>query len=123
MPVNPARQAAVAAAARHLCSPCCFCLAPGASPCAARTALCRTVLRCAAVLLQSKSMLSVRAHDADVNVISWSRGTTYMLASGGDDGVLRVWDLRALADGAFVANFAYHRWVGGAVCEWCGAGL
>ena len=54
-------------------------------------------------------MLSVRAHDADVNVISWSRGTTYMLASGGDDGVLRVWDRRALADGAFVANFAYHR--------------
>lgn len=33
-------------------------------------------------------------------------------ASGGDDGVLRVWDLRSLADNAFVANFAYHRWVG-----------
>lgn len=58
---------------------------------------------------QSKSMLSVRAHEADVNVLSWNRGTSYMLASGGDDGALRVWDLRAFAGGQPVANFTYHR--------------
>ena len=52
------------------------------------------------------------AHASDVNVISWNRGTTYMLASGGDDGALRVWDLRTFAAGAPVANFAYHRWAG-----------
>lgn len=34
------------------------------------------------ITLQSKSMLSVAAHDADVNVISWNRATSYMLASG-----------------------------------------
>ena len=33
--------------------------------------------------VQSKSMLAVAAHDADVNVISWNRATSYMLASGG----------------------------------------
>lgn len=54
-------------------------------------------------------MLSVAAHETDVNVIAWNRATTYMLASGADDGTLRVWDLRAFAAGAPVANFAYHR--------------
>ena len=54
-------------------------------------------------------MLSVAASQTDVNVISWSRLTTYILASGDDAGVMRVWDLRNLADGAHVAKFAYHR--------------
>jgi WD40 repeat protein len=31
---------------------------------------------------RSRSMLSVTAHDADVNVISWNKLVTYMLASG-----------------------------------------
>lgn len=58
---------------------------------------------------RGRSMLSVAASKTDVNVISWSRLTTYILASGDDAGVMRVWDLRNLADGAHVANFAYHR--------------
>jgi hypothetical protein len=55
------------------------------------------------------------AHTSDVNVISWNVLATFMLASGGDDGALRVWDLRtfgadrAANEKSFVANFTYHR--------------
>ena len=70
----------------------------------------------------------VAAHEADVNVISWNRLAAFMLASGGDDGALRVWDLRNFAAGEHVASFAYHRsgarppHTGGAVMQpWSGA--
>ncbi len=58
-------------------------------------------------------MLRVHAHGSDVNVISWNPLTSYMLASGAEDGSLRAWDLRELASGEHVANFTYHR---SAVC-------
>jgi ribosome assembly protein RRB1 len=34
------------------------------------------------------------AHEGDVNVISWNRNTSYLLLSGGDEGGIKVWDLR-----------------------------
>ncbi|KAN0060242.1 Ribosome assembly protein rrb1 [Thecaphora frezii] len=42
-----------------------------------------------------KSVICVEdAHPEDVNVISWNRGTDYLLVSGGDEGGLNVWDMR-----------------------------
>ena len=43
-----------------------------------------------------------RAHGrgVDVNVLGWNALAGHMLASGGDDGGLRVWDLRTLASSA-----------------------
>lgn len=44
---------------------------------------------------RARPALSVRAHDADVNVLAWNRLASCMLASGADDGTFRIWDLRA----------------------------
>ena len=50
------------------------------------------------------AMISVNAHEADVNVLSWSHMVTYMLASGGDDGAMRVWDLRNIKEHGHVVS-------------------
>ena len=45
--------------------------------------------------MRDKSMLSEAAHaGVDCNVIAWSRLISYLLASGGDDGAFKIWDLR-----------------------------
>ncbi|KAM9309405.1 glutamate-rich WD repeat-containing protein 1 [Pholidichthys leucotaenia] len=54
------------------------------------------------------SMLSAdRAHSSDINVISWNKTEPFLL-SGGDDGLLKVWDLRQFKTGQPMANFKQH---------------
>ena len=43
-----------------------------------------------------KPQISWRAHDCDVNVLSWNTTSKFLLASGDDKGEFRIWDLRML---------------------------
>eukprot|EP01024_Parvocaulis_polyphysoides_P016734 TRINITY_DN17426_c1_g1_i4.p3 TRINITY_DN17426_c1_g1~~TRINITY_DN17426_c1_g1_i4.p3 ORF type:complete len:162 (-),score=21.72 TRINITY_DN17426_c1_g1_i4:341-826(-) len=64
-------------------------------------------------------MLTVKAHDSDVNVISWNPLVHYMLLSGDDNGQIKVWDLRSFGDEASsVATFSYHQ-APVTSLEWC----
>ena len=60
----------------------------------------------------------LQAHDSDVNVISWNKLVSYMVASGADDGTLRIWDLRAFTQDGHVSHFAFHKDSVTSV-EWC----
>lgn len=54
-------------------------------------------------------MLTVaESHAADVNVIDWNANEPFIV-SGGDDGAVKVWDLRHFDKGAAVAEFKHHR--------------
>jgi len=58
----------------------------------------------------SANMLTVdEAHEADINVISWNK-TEPFIVSGGDDALLKVWDLRKLQTKTPtpVATFKHH---------------
>jgi len=58
----------------------------------------------------SANMLTVdEAHEADINVISWNK-TEPFIVSGGDDAMLKVWDLRKLQTKTPtpVATFKHH---------------
>lgn len=56
-------------------------------------------------------ILKIRAHDHEVNAVSFVDDTSNLLASGGDDDVIRVWDRRTLSDtkpkavGVFTGHF------------------
>ncbi|XP_021747042.1 glutamate-rich WD repeat-containing protein 1-like [Chenopodium quinoa] len=54
--------------------------------------------------------MSFKAHDADVNVISWNRLQSYMLASGSDDGSFSIFNLKMIKDGEpMLAHFTHHK--------------
>jgi WD repeat-containing protein 23 len=42
--------------------------------------------------------LRIHAHDDDVNAVSFVDTTTHVVASGGDDGFVKIWDRRALRE-------------------------
>ncbi|PRP74791.1 glutamate-rich WD repeat-containing protein [Planoprotostelium fungivorum] len=50
------------------------------------------------------------AADRDVNVISWNRSVPYLLASGDDAGIFKVWDLRSLKSGQSCESIGHYKW-------------
>lgn len=61
-------------------------------------------------------VLSMQAHADEVNVLSWNSHVTHLLASGADDGVWKVHDLRAAGQGGEAAgkagevfSFGFHK--------------
>lgn len=57
---------------------------------------------------QKACMLTAdNSHESDVNVISWNK-TEPFIASGGDDGVLKIWDIRQFQKRTPIAVFKHH---------------
>ena len=52
-------------------------------------------------------LTAANAHNSDVNVIDWNPNEPF-LASGGDDNMLKIWDLRSFDKGIPVATFKHH---------------
>jgi len=55
-------------------------------------------------------MITATAHpDTDVNVISWNTNMSFLLASGADDGGMKIWDLRHIQNSPRpIAHYTYH---------------
>lgn len=53
-------------------------------------------------------LTEIDAHTSDVNVISWNHHEPFIV-SGGDDGFIKVWDLRQFSKQTPVASFKHHR--------------
>ncbi len=41
-----------------------------------------------------KSQLKINAHSSDVNVCDWNGIAKHLIVTGGDDTMVKVWDLR-----------------------------
>ena len=46
---------------------------------------------------KSRPMISFKAHDAEINTVSWNKHTNYLLATGDDNGVIKIWDVATAA--------------------------
>lgn len=57
--------------------------------------------------LKKQSQLKIHAHECDVNVISWNSRSANLLATGGDEGAFKVWDLRFPKD-LPITNILWH---------------
>ncbi|KAI8885296.1 WD40 repeat-like protein [Backusella circina FSU 941] len=62
---------------------------------------------------KKRSAVGIHASRSDINVITWNKKASYLLASGHDDGIFSVWDLRTFKTGAGeqpspVATFKWH---------------
>ncbi|KMZ94532.1 WD domain, G-beta repeat domain-containing protein [Plasmodium vivax Mauritania I] len=47
------------------------------------------------------------AHAADVNVLSWNENVPFLIASGGDDSIVKIWDIRNASNP--VAELKFHK--------------
>lgn len=53
--------------------------------------------------------IAVKAHEADINVISWNAKVSYLMISGCDDGSFKIWDLRNFKPNTAAAHFRFHK--------------
>lgn len=69
-------------------------------------------------------MISVRdAHAGDINCVSWNAAVSYLVATAGDDGIVKVWDLRSFGGAKSsptepVGKFSWHQGKPIASCQW-----
>ncbi|RNA37750.1 Glutamate-rich WD repeat-containing 1 [Brachionus plicatilis] len=57
--------------------------------------------------LKANMLTCDQAHGTDVNVINWNRNEPFIV-SGGDDGQIKIWDLRLFKDNRPVGILKYH---------------
>lgn len=62
---------------------------------------------CRAPAAKACMLTCENAHESDVNVISWNRNDP-LIVSGGDDGLLHIWDLRQFQTKKPIASFKHH---------------
>lgn len=54
------------------------------------------------------SEILIKAHETDVNVISWNKKSPILIASGADDGSFKIWDLRFVGKPA-ITSIQWHK--------------
>lgn len=55
-----------------------------------------------------KQFLTISGHKCDVNVISWNQRSPNLLASGDDEGIFKIWDLRYIGK-APITEIKWHQ--------------
>lgn len=57
---------------------------------------------------RNKPNILIKAHDSDVNVLSWNTVNTDLIVTGSDDGSFKVWDKRFYKEAEPVFEMAWH---------------